>query len=366
MNSMKNGVLAVITVICAGTFSAVDSGAQSYLKASANDMQWWRDARFGLFVHWGPVSLKGTEISWSRGGERRGIGGTGTIPVEEYDNLYKTFNPVEFDADEWVAIAQAAGMKYIVFTTKHHDGFSMFDSRATDYRITSPESPFGRDVVAELARACHKAGMRLGFYYSPVDWYHPDYRTDHHDRYIKYMHEQVKELCSNYGTIDIMWFDGLQIHPMSGSGGSNVYDPALAKDWDSPALFRTMRSLQPHVIVNNRCGLEGDFDTPEQHVGFFQTGRPWESCITICQQWAWKPDDTMKSLEECIRILASCAGGDGNLLLNVGPMPDGKIEQRQVDRLREIGVWLRANGESIYGTRGGPCSASKLGGDHTP
>ena len=340
---------------------AVTSDAQSYLKAGEKKMQWWRDTKFGLFVHWGPVSLKGTEIGWSRGGERRGREGTGTIPVEVYDNLYREFNPTKFNADEWVEIAKAAGMRYLVFTSKHHDGFSMFDSEATGYKITSPDSPFGRDVVGELADACHEGGIKLGYYYSPVDWYHPDYRTERHDSYIRFMHQQVREMCSNYGRIDIMWFDGLQIHPMTGSGGEAYYDPAWEKDWDSKRLFRMMRSLQPHLIVNNRCGLEGDFDTPEQHVGFFQTSRAWESCITLCRQWAWKPNDRMKSLEECIQILVQTVSGDGNLLLNVGPMPSGEIEPRQVERLREIGAWLKVNGESIYGTRGGPVSPQSWG-----
>ncbi len=354
-------ILTISTLMVFSVTLCVQAETGSYLKASEQDMQWWKDAKFGLFIHWGPVSLKGTEIGWSRGGERRGRGGTGAIPVEVYDNLYREFNPVKFDAKEWVEVAKAAGMKYLVFTSKHHDGFSMFDSNVTGYRITSPESPFRRDVAAELANACHEGGIRLGFYYSPVDWYHTDYRTENHSAYIKFMHDQVRELCSNYGQLNILWFDGLQIHPMSGSGGENHYDPAWAKDWDSHALFRMIRKLQPHIIINNRCGLEGDFDTPEQHVGFYQTDRTWESCITICRQWAWKPNDEMKSLRECIRTLVICAGGDGNLLLNVGPMPSGEIEPRQVERLREIGDWLKVNGESIYGTRGGPVAPQSWG-----
>jgi alpha-L-fucosidase len=300
-------------------------------------LRWWREARFGLFVHWGPVSLTGKEIGWARGGERRGTGGRGDVPVEVYDNLYKEFNPVKFDAKEWVSIAKASGMKYLVFTTKHHDGFSMFDSKLTDYKITN--SPFKRDVVAELAEACHEAGLELGFYYSPPDWHHPDYRTANHSRYIEYLHGQLQELCTNYGRLGIIWFDGL--------GGT-------AKDWDSERLVKMIRRLQPQVIINNRAGLPEDYDTPEQQVGQFQIHRPWESCITICQQWAWKPDDRMKSLKECIDILVRCAGGDGNLLLNVGPMPTGEIEPRQVARLKEIGLWLNRYGEAIYSTRGGP------------
>jgi len=354
-------ILTISTLMVFSVTLCVQAETGSYLKASEQDMQWWKDAKFGLFIHWGPVSLKGTEIGWSRGGERRGRGGTGTIPVEVYDNLYREFNPVKFDAKEWVEVAKAAGMKYLVFTSKHHDGFSMFDSGVTGYKITSPESPFRRDVAAEIANACHEGGLRLGFYYSPVDWHHTDYRTENHAAYIKFMHDQVRELCTNYGQLNILWFDGLQIHPMSGSGGENHYDPAWAKDWDSHALFRMIRKLQPYIIINNRCGLEGDFDTPEQHVGFYQTDRAWESCITICRQWAWKPNDTMKSLRECIRTLVICAGGDGNLLLNVGPMPSGEIEPRQVERLREIGDWLKINGESIYGTRGGPVAPQSWG-----
>jgi alpha-L-fucosidase len=309
----------------------------SYLKANPEDVQAWRELKFGLFVHWGPVSLKGTEIGWSRGAERRGIGGKGEIPVEVYDNLYKEFNPVLFNADEWMQIAKDAGMRYFVFTSKHHDGFSMFDSKLTDYKITN--SPFKRDVVKELADACHKAGLKLGYYYSPVDWHHPDYRTANHQQYIEYLHGQLGEICSNYGRIDIVWFDGL--------GGS-------AKDWESENLFKTIRQLQPHVIINNRAGLPADHDTPEQTIGGFQRDRPWETCMTICQQWAWKPNDQMKSLKECLQTLVRVVGGDGNLLFNVGPMPDGRIEPRQVDRLHEMGQWLRKYGETIYGTRGGP------------
>jgi len=310
---------------------------EGFLQARPDDLAWWREARFGLFIHWGPVSLKGTEIGWSRGGERRGRKGRGPIPAEVYDNLYRQFNPTKFNAPEWVAIAKAAGMKYLVFTTKHHDGFSMFDSRLTDYKITN--SPFGRDVVAELAKACHAGGLRLGFYYSPPDWYHPDYRTANHARYIEFLHGQLRELCTNYGKVDVIWFDGL--------GGK-------AADWDSPTLVKMIRRLQPHVLINNRAGLPGDFDTPEQRVGTFQIDRPWETCMTICRQWAWKPADTMKSLKQCLDTLIRCTGGDGNLLFNVGPMPTGEIEPRQVARLKEMGAWLREHGQSIYGTRGGP------------
>lgn len=360
---MKRGVVFVSIIVAGLLFfpGFYTVHAEDYLKASDEDMEWWQNARFGLFIHWGPVSLKGTEIGWSRGGERRGVTGTGGVSWDEYDSLYKEFNPTQFNADEWVSIAKAAGMKYIVFTSKHHDGFCMFDAGNTDYKITSPECPFGRDIAKELADACHRGDIRLGYYYSPPDWRNTDYRTKHHDDYIRYMYEHIEQLCSNYGPLDILWFDSLQVHTMSGSGGEEKYPEEWAEVFDSKRLFQMIREYQPHIIINNRCGLEGDFDTPEQHVGLYQTDRPWESCITICSQWAWKPGDTLKSLEECIHTLAMCAGGDGNLLLNVGPMPDGRIEQRQIDRLMEIGDWLRINGESIYGTRGGPVPPQSWG-----
>ncbi|MCB9770288.1 MAG: alpha-L-fucosidase [Candidatus Omnitrophica bacterium] len=339
--------LYLIVILTAFSLPHADlAEAEDYLHAPPEAVKEWRELKFGMFIHWGPVSLMGTEIGWSRGGERRGQRGTGDIPVEIYDNLYKKFNPTEFDADEWVRIAQEAGMKYLVFTTKHHDGFVNFDSKLTDYKITSPESPYGKDIVKQLADACHKAGLDFGIYYSPPDWHHPDYRTENHERYIEYLHGQLKELCSNYGDIDMIFFDGL--------GGT-------AEDWNAKPLFKMIRDLQPDVIINNRCGLPGDNQTPEQKIGAFQTDPPWETCMTIGTQWAWKPDDKIKSVKECVQTLVRVAGNDGNLLFNVGPMPDGRIEPCQVGRLEEIGDWLDQYGESIYATRGGPIVSGPWG-----
>ncbi len=342
-------ILAAATLLATGPLSAADKPepAKDFLTAKPEIVRRWQEMRFGMFIHWGPVSLKGTEIGWSRRGPRRGRRGTGSIPMEVYDNLYKQFNPVKFDADQWVQIAKDAGMKYMVFTSKHHDGFVNFDSKLTDYKITSKESPFRRDIVGELAKACHKGNLALGYYYSPVDWHHPDYRTQNHQRYIKYMHGQLREICTNYGKVDIIWFDGL--------GGR-------AKDWDSENLFKIIRKLQPDVIINDRAGLAADFSTPEQRIGRFDDKRPWETCMTICRQWAWKPKDRMKSLKECLQTLVRVVAGDGNLLFNVGPMPDGQIEPRQVERLKEMGQWLKKYGQSIYATRGGPYKGGKWGG----
>ncbi len=340
---MKNPVPLALTCLALFSAALVLPAAESPHAAA---LEAWRADRFGLFIHWGPVSLKGTEIGWSRAGERRGYRGPGTlVPADVYDNLYKEFNPVNFDANAWVALAQAAGMKYLVFTSRHHDGFSLFDTQASDYKITSPLSPYRRDIVKELAAACHAAGLKFGLYYSQPNWHHPDaFTPDRHPRYLAYLQTQVRELMTNYGKVDILWFDGLG---------------KTAADYDGVAINRMARELQPHLLINNRNGLPEDFDTPEQRVGKYQDTRPWESCITICKQWAWKPEDTMKSLEECVRTLASCTGGDGNLLFNVGPMPDGRIEPRQVARLKEMGAWLAKNGESIYATRGGPWHPTK-------
>lgn len=327
----------IAVLIVGGVAKAADTGGTDH-------MAWWREARFGLFIHWGPVSIKGTEIGWSRGGERRGTGGTGEIPVDVYDNLYKQFNPTEFNAKEWVEIAKSAGMKYLVFTTRHHDGFSMFDTALSDYKITN--SPFKRDVVAELAQACHEGDIKLGFYYSPPDWHHPDYRTANHAKFIEFLHAQVRELCTKYGKVDIFWFDGLGGKP---------------EDWDAPRLIKMIRELQPGIIINNRAGLPEDYDTPEQTIGAFQNTRPWETCMTLGDQWAWKPKDRVKSFDECIHILVRCAGGDGNLLLNVGPTPEGLIETRQMGRLAEIGAWMSRYGNTVYGTRGGPFLPTKWG-----
>lgn len=319
---------------------------------TAARLAWWREARFGLFIHWGPVSLNGTEIGWSRGRN---------LPRAQYDRLYTRFDPRAFDADAWVAVAKAAGMKYIVLTTKHHDGFCLWDTAATNYNIM--QTPFARDVVKELSEACARAGIRFCTYYSVCDWHNPDfpntspespatYDPKHPfvrrpvydlDRYELYVRRQVRELITRYHS-NLMWFDVPQ------DFGARGY-----------ALIDYCRSLNPAIIINNRAGggAPGDYDTPEQRIGKYQDNRPWESCITLCTQWAWKPNDTMKSLRQCIQTLVLSAGGDGNLLLNVGPMPDGRIEPRQVARLKEMGLWLQQHGDSIYGTRGGPWKPTK-------
>ena len=341
------GTVLAVLVFC-GAAAAESDAPWDMLTAKPEALEAWKDRRFGLFICWGPVSLTGKEIGWSRGepswGRRPGVrGAKGPTPVEVYDNLYKTWKPDRFDARAWVGLAQEAGARYIIFLIKHHDGFCLFDTKRTDFRSTGPESAWKVDVMKHIADACHETGVKLMVYYSQPDWHHPDYLTDRHDRYIAYLHGQVRELLTGYGRIDGLWFDNLR--PVG---------PQTAALWDAENLFRMARRLQPHLLINNRCGLPGDFDTPEQRVGLFQTRRAWESCITLGTQWAWKPQDRIKSLKQCIDILVRCVGGDGNLALNSGPMPDGRIEPRQVERFKEIGAWLAKYGRSIYGTRGGP------------
>ncbi|HEY9164798.1 MAG TPA: alpha-L-fucosidase [Candidatus Kryptonia bacterium] len=350
----------LIFVLSSGAVAQTDTLLEAAIKNRDARLQWWREARFGMFIHWGPVSLVGMEISWSRGGLRRGIEktGTGEIPVDVYDNLYKRFDPVKFDAKEWVAIAQSAGMKYMVLTAKHCDGFCLWRTKVDNYNIGS--TPFKRDVCGELAAAAHQSGMKIGWYYSPMDWRDPDCRTERNSAYVQRMQTHLSELLGNYGRIDLLWFDT--------EGG-----PAV---WDQPRTYHLVRSLQPGIIINNRLdiptgdlydvktqiGPYADYATPEQQIGLFNNNMPWETCMTLGTQWSWKPGDSLKTSSECIGILIQCVTGDGNLLLDVGPMPDGRIELRQVKILEEIGDWLRKYGESVYDTRGGPFRNGEWGG----
>jgi alpha-L-fucosidase len=336
---MKKLLLLIIILVYGARISA-----QPFTTVAAN-LEWWKEARFGMFIHWGPVSIKGTEIGWSRGKE---------WTIEEYDGLYKQFNPVKFNALEWVKIAKAAGMKYIVFTSKHHDGFCMWDTKYTDFNIMN--SPFHRDVMKELSEACKEEGMALGFYHSTCDWHNPDFpltspggsvkrEVSNLDRYTEYLKNQSAEILKNYRPLLVMWYDVPQ--QFDSVRGQGVID--------------YIRKIQPDVLVNNRTGAKGDFDTPEQRVGNFQNTRPWETCMTIGRQWAWKPNDEVKTLEQCLHSLIRSAGGDGNLLFNVGPKPDGTIEPLQVERLKEMGQWLEKYGYAIYGTRGGPFKPADWG-----
>ncbi len=317
-------------------------------------MAWWREARFGLFVHWGLYSIPAGE--W-RGKRIDGIGEwimhSARIPVEEYKALAPRFNPVKFDADRWVSLAKEAGMKYVVFTSKHHDGFAMYRSRVSNFNIYDA-TPFKRDPVAELAEACRKHDIKLGLYYSQAqDWTHPggaaykghwDPAQDGSmDDYIRDIAApQVREILTNYGPISIIWWD--TPHEMTKERADMIL----------PLL-----DLQPGIIANNRLGhYEGDFSTPEQYIPPTGLDRDWEACMTMNDTWGYKSyDDNWKSSETLIRNLIDIVSKGGNYLLNVGPTSLGEIPTPSVDRLREIGRWMSVNGEAIHGTGPSPFSS---------
>ena len=350
----------------------------AYEKAPEESGKQFRDARYGLFIHYGLSSFKAADLSWSRESHVFPDPGKGTIPDEEYDGFAKRFKMERFDATQWVETARRAGFKYIVVIAKHHDGFHMWDTAYSEHKITN--SPFGRDYLKELADACHKSGMPLGVYYSQRDWYHPDYQPldpaavtrksdppywrpiggakrragPKHRQYIEYMHRTVRELLTNYGKIDFLWWDALWWNGMY-----------HADMWHSVEIEREARRLQPHILINNRASLPGDFDTPEQRLGMFQDHRPWESCISLGPHWAWSPGEA-KSKREVIRLLVGTASGDGNLLISVGARPDGTFDPDHVQRLSEVGDWLGRYGHTIYGARGGPWKPADWGGStHT-
>ena len=333
---------------------------------SQRRLDWWREARYGMFIHWNMSSVAAAEISWGKmfneglgeeltpnprpsAGPAAGRMGKEVdgwrhewmrppVPGNIYDDLYKSFFPGMFDADHFVTQAKQAGMKYIVQIAKHHDGFCMWDSKFTDYDIMA--TPFKRDIISEMAKACEKAGMKFGIYYSQRDWHHPDYGPERMAKYNQYMRDQLGELLTAHPNISMVWFD---------SGG---YPAEL---WETETLFRMIHQLRPEIIINNRCGVPGDFDTPEQKMGSFNLDRDWESCMTFTGFWSWHGFHTkVISYEECLEHLVRCAGGNGNLLMNIGPMPTGEIDPREADRMRRVGDWLKINSEAIYGTRGGP------------
>ncbi len=300
-------------------------------------MDWWRSAKFGMFIHWGIYSVP-ARGEWVMYWER--------IPKDEYKKFAENFNPENFNPEEWVLLAQKAGMKYMVLTTRHHDGFSLFKSKVSNFTAFDF---CGRDLIKEFVEACRKHGMRIGFYYSLLDWrYDAYFKGPEKDpagwkKLVEYIHSQVKELMSNYGKIDILWYDGAW--------------PYKPEDWESEKLNRMVRELQPEIIINNRSGLPEDFDTPEQFIpGTFPykevPQRDWESCMTLNDHWGYcKGDDNWKTPKQIIMNLARCCSGGGNYLLNVGPEPDGSIPEESVKILEEVGKWLSVNGESIYGTK---------------
>jgi alpha-L-fucosidase len=330
----------------------------------AERMKWWTDARFGMFIHWGLYALPARH-EWVKNAER--------MTNEQYQKYFEMFNPDMWDPHEWAKMAKAAGMKYVVLTAKHHEGFCMFDSKFTDYKSTN--TPYGKDIVKEYVEAFRAEGLKVGFYYSLLDWHHPDYTIDSNHplrqisdsayarlnkgrdmtKYREYIKNQVRELLTNYGEISIIWFD----FSFPGKHGKG-HD-----DWDSENLLKMARSLQPGIIVDDRLDLDNleggwDFTTPEQvQVAKWPevNGKrvPWETCQTFSGSWGYYRDEyTWKSPAQLLELLIESVSKGGNLLLNVGPTARGVFDSRAQDRLKAIGDWMKFNNRSIYGCTEAP------------
>ena len=312
--------------------------------------KWWRAAKFGMFIHWGiyAVPADSTDLE----GHKRiaeWYFSNKQLQVKDYEKFASEFNPVQFDARRWVATAKNAGMKYIVITSKHHDGFSMFDTKMTGYNVVQA-TPWRHDPMKDLAAECRRQGLRLCFYHSIMDWHHPDYLPRRKwdarpadgaslDRYIEYMKGELKELLTNYGPIGILWWDGGWEH--------------TAAEIHSAEVNSYVRSLQPQIIINDRNKLPEDYSTPEQDIpaSAVPGGRLWETCMTINDTWGYAKNDTnWKSAEDLTRKLIDIASKGGNFLLNVGPTAEGVFPDAIMERLARMGEWMKANGESIYGT----------------
>lgn len=313
---------------------------------------WFPSARFGMFVHWGHSSQQGIELSWPLAGGFTAIPGAADIPVAQYHASAATFDPQAWDAPSLARLAKRCGMQYAVFTAKHHDGYSMYGTKLSDFGVM--HSPCGRDLFREFADAMRAEGIRVGVYYSLSDWHHPHYPpfTDAHKpyrfpagvpanddwpKYLEFMHGQVRELLTDYGRIDVIWFDG---------GWERTRE-----QWRAAELEAMVRELQPGIVINDRMPGTGDYDTPEQFVPPKPPARPWEVCMTMNESWAYNPADTRwKSSHRLIHTLCEVAGRGGNLLLNVSPRGDGSLPPEQARRLEDIASWMGRHAGAILGT----------------
>jgi alpha-L-fucosidase len=296
-------------------------------------MRWWHEARFGMFVHWGLYSLLGRH-EWAMNRER--------IPVREYEELADRFRPKPRPMREWARLAKAAGQQYMVMTTKHHEGYCLWDTAQTDYNAvqTGP----GRDLVQEYVDACREYDLKIGFYYSLMDWHHPDGHRCLKDekarrRFLDFTQGCVRELMSNYGPVDILWYDVSWPLP-------------TAEAWESRKMNRMVRRLQPEILINNRSKLPEDFGTPEEHIRAEGGDRAWEACMTFNGSWGYMPyapETDWHSARGVLGMLQEVTAGGGNLLLNIGPKPDGSVPDEAVPRLKTVGKWLRKYGEAVYG-----------------
>lgn len=354
-------ILTAVTLVAIYTPQLLAQWAPLASDANAqNRVEWWREARFGMFIHWGVYSIpaRGEWVQWSE-----------QIPRNEYAKLMEQFNPEHFSAERWAAVAKDAGMKYVVLTARHHDGFALFDDPGSDF--TAMKSAAHRDFVAEYVKAVRNAGLGVGLYYSPLDWrfpgfFFPDLYMDSAIALREQYQRQILELATHYGKLDILWFDGGGnewlgfggVHFIGHWEGRPPDQPYTGKfDWQDDKIVGLLREKQSHVIINDRADAPADFRSREgdRALGKFDNRTPWELCTTIVEGgWGYQKGAKVKPLAQILQLLIGAAGRDGNFILNVGPRPDGEIDPLQVERLHEVGEWLKVNGESIYGTRGGP------------
>ncbi len=320
-----------------------------------------------MFLHWGIRSLPG-DMSWRSMGWY--AGGEEFIPVDELKEQARDFRPVNFRPRDWARLAKKAGVKYMGLTTRHHDGYALFDSKVSEF--TAPRTGPGRDLVAEFVEACREEDVKIGFYYSLKDWMHaawfkgPERDPEGWDRFRDYVHAQVRELCTNYGKIDVLWYDGGWL-----GIDQDGWREEVPEAWNATALNAMVRELQPHILINDRSGLPEDIGTPEQTIPVlwqqrlrnpnFDPNRPWETCMTMNDGWFYEAGGHWKSTKELIVNLVRCVQGGGNYLLNVGPMADGSFPREAIDRLTEIGDWMHVNGESIYGAVHCPFRGGRAG-----
>ena len=340
------------------------------------EIEAWRDYKFGMFIHYGLYSVIARINEWVMFHE--------PIDKDDYRETMKDFTAEKFDASYYADLAKRAGMKYMVFTTRHHDGFALYDSPASAEAFDVMHTPAKRDLVKEYVEACREAGLGVGLYYSPMDWRFEGYFFPQMYRKSAYaMREQcygqVKELMENYGKIDVLWYDGGEDTHLAHGVNLNKYEvsrdrtdnycdvPPIPEFWGEYELDELVRSRQPHIVINNRLGMRrcGDYTTPERKVGEFNPRQPWETCDTLSETWGWTPNCKVLSLERIVHMLVEVVTGGGNLLLNVAPMGDGSLEKAHEERLLEVGAWLEQYGDAIYGTRGGPCKNDVNAGGFT-